>query len=159
MSRSHLKTSRDSRKGYRLDLVSTVHSDLPRRQVYILRYSANHQWEVSDRLKFVSPLSGKPVEDIVDNHAMHINLSPNGHFLLMDNIEKFSDAPANSIWTQDYGVQYEEKRGSVGLLVSYLYDISANKASMPLSSPYVSGGLWAPDSKSYVKGSIGPCWQ
>lgn len=150
------QTPRDSRKGYRLDLTSTAHSDLPRRQVDILRRTGEQHWEVSRHIKFISPLSGKLIEDIVDNHAMHISLSPDGHFLLMDNIEKFSDAPANSIWAQNYGVRYEETRGSVGLLVSYLYDLSADKVSMPLNSPYVSEGLWAPDSKSYVKVALAP---
>lgn len=155
-SPSLTQAPRDHRQGYRLDLSTTAHSDLPRRQIYILRSTDQNHWEVSEPITFVSPISGRIIDDIADNHTMHINLSPNGHLLLIDNIEKFSDVPQNSIWTHSTFVQREQKSGSVGLLVSYLYDLTTKRASMPLKSPYVLDSLWAPDSKSYTEVSVSP---
>lgn len=149
-------TLKDERRGYRIDLVSIAHPVYPRRQLYILHRADDHHWKLSRRIKFKSPLSGRTIEDIVDNHAMHISVSPNGQFVLIDNIEDFSAVPSDSIWAMDYGVRYEKNRGSVGLLVSYLYDLTTNEVSMPLKSPYVMDGSWSPDSKSYMKVALAP---
>jgi dipeptidyl aminopeptidase/acylaminoacyl peptidase len=149
-------TTRDDRKGYRLDLMSTLHSSSPRRRVYILRRAEDHQWKPAERVTFISPLSGQTLEDFVDSHDMHISISPDGYNLLMDNIENFSDVPQHGSWGKSRVVQYMKNRGFVGPIVNYLYDITTSKASMPLESPIVRDGQWAPDSKSYVKVALAP---
>jgi dipeptidyl aminopeptidase/acylaminoacyl peptidase len=150
------KTSQDDPKGYRLDLTHTAHSAEPRRQVLILRIAKDQHWELKERVRFISPISGKEVEDIVDNHSMHISLSPNGQLLLMDNIEDYADIPPGSVWERSPMVRYMKNRGTIGLIVSYLYDVQTHKASMPLASPIARDGLWAPDSNSYVKVALAP---
>lgn len=147
---------RDNRKGYRLDLESISHSEGPRRHIYILRVSKDHHWTIAQSITFISPLSGKKVEDLLDNHSMHISLSPDGHYLLMDNVERFSIVPQDGSWGKSPVVRYMRNRGFEGVLVSYLYDLRANKVSMPLESPLARDGVWAPDSKSYVKLALAP---
>jgi dipeptidyl aminopeptidase/acylaminoacyl peptidase len=150
------ENSNDLRKGYRLDLASTAHSQDPKRRVYILRRGDDHHWNISEPLRFISPLSGRSISDITDNHSMHVDISPDGKLLLLDNLETFSDIPKGSAWERSPAVQEMRNRGVVALVVSYLYDISTSHVSMPLDTPYVLEGLWAPDSKSYVKLALAP---
>jgi dipeptidyl aminopeptidase/acylaminoacyl peptidase len=149
-------TARDSRKGFRLDILSTAHSSIPRRQVYFLRRVDEHHWKLAERVTFISPLSGQKLEDIVDNLTMHISISPDGRYLLMDNIENISDVPKDRNWQRSPVVRYLKESGFIGLIVSYLYDVTTGKVSMPLESPVVRDGQWAPDSKSYVKVALAP---
>jgi len=150
------EVSHDSLKGYRLELGSIARARAQRRRVYILRRTDEHRWKVSEPIKFVSPLSGKNFEDIVDNHSLPVSISPNGQFLLLNNFESFSDVPKGSAWEQSAAVQDMRRRGIEGLVVSYVYDVDTGHASMPLNSPYILGGLWAPDSRSYVQIALAP---
>jgi dipeptidyl aminopeptidase/acylaminoacyl peptidase len=147
---------RNSPQGYRLDIASTTHSEQARRQVYVLHLAHHRRWEIGQLLRFVSPLSGKTFDSIYYNHDLHINLSPDGHYLLADNVEAFSDVTPQSSWSQSRLVEYMKTAGSVGLLVSYLYDLHTNRTTMPLTSPLVRTGVWAPDSRSYVKVALAP---
>jgi dipeptidyl aminopeptidase/acylaminoacyl peptidase len=149
---------RDDRKGYRLDSESMPKdpSDQPRRTVYILRLAADRRWTVAKRVEFTSPLSGKPIKDIDDFHSLHISLSPNGRYLLMDDFESFSNFPLPAAWVQSPIVQYMSKSGFKGPVISYLYDIHTGRATIPLDSPFVRDGRWAPDSKSYIKVAAAP---
>jgi dipeptidyl aminopeptidase/acylaminoacyl peptidase len=147
---------RDDRKGYRISLAATAHSGRLRRRIYILYRSEDQHWAVERRITFESPLSGKMLEDLVDAHDMHISLSPNGRYLLMDNIENFSDVPQESEWRQSPLVRYMSGHGFEGLLVNYLYDLRTDRVSMPLKSPIVREAMWAPDSESYLKVALAP---
>jgi dipeptidyl aminopeptidase/acylaminoacyl peptidase len=147
---------RDDRKGYRLDIASTAHPDEARRQIYILRQNENHHWTAEQPLEFVSPLSGRVTKAIVDHPSAHITLSPNGQYLLMDDLEHFSAVSERGVWGRSLLVKYLKNRGYPGLVVSYLYDLHTHTVSMPLESPIVRDGLWAPDSKSYVKVALAP---
>lgn len=147
---------RDSQKGYRIDRVSIGHSLAPRRRVYILHRTDEHHWNVSAPIKFVSPLSEKTIEDIIDNHSLPISISPNGKLLLLDNTESLSDVPKGSAWEHSMLTKYVLDRGGFGLYVSYLYDLNTGQASMPLTSPLVLDALWAPDSKSYMQVALAP---
>ena len=149
---------RDDRKGYRLDSESMPkdHSDQPRRTVYILRLAADYRRTVAQRVEFTSPLSGKPIKDIDAFPTLHISLSPNGRYLLIDDIEKFSNFPLPAAWVQSPIVQFMRKRGDQGPVISYLYDVHTGRATIPLDSPYVMDGRWGPDSKSYVKVAAAP---
>jgi dipeptidyl aminopeptidase/acylaminoacyl peptidase len=153
---SLLDAARDSRKGFRLDILSTAHSSNPRRRVYILRRVDEHHWKLAKPVTFISPLSGQKLEDVVDSHDMHISISPDGHYLLMDNIENLSDVPQDGSWGKSLVVQYMKKRKAGGLIVSYLYDVTTGNVSMPLESPVVRYGQWAHDSKSYVEVALAP---
>lgn len=156
LASSASEVPQDSLRGYHIDLASTNHSAYPRRQIYILRLGADHHWTIAQHVTFVSPLSGKLIDSILDTHDLHISLSPDGHHLLIDNVENFSDITLTGGWATSPMVQYLRHRGIEGLLVSYLYDIDTQKVSMPLESPTVREGLWAPDSKSYVKVALAP---
>jgi dipeptidyl aminopeptidase/acylaminoacyl peptidase len=149
---------RDDSKGYRLDSESIPKDpfDAPRRTVYILRLTADRRWTVAQRVEFTSPLSGKPIKDIEDYHALHISLSPNGRYLLMDDSEKFPKFSLPAAWVKSPIVQYMSKNGATGPVISYLYDIHTSRATIPLDSPYVVDGRWAPDSKSYIKVAAAP---
>ena len=149
---------RDDSKGYRLDSESMPKdlSDAPRRTVYILRLVADRRRTVAQRVEFTSPLSGKPIKDIDGFHSLHISLSPNGRYLLMDDFENFSNIPLSAAWVRSPVVQYMSKGGFKGPVISYLYDIHTGKATIPLDSPYVMDGRWAPDSKSYIKVAAAP---
>jgi dipeptidyl aminopeptidase/acylaminoacyl peptidase len=148
--------TRNIEKGYRLDLASIAHSQTPRRRIFILRRTATQHWIVSDPLKFVSPLSGKTFDDLVDNHSLSVSISPDGQLLLIGNFEKFSDLPKGSTWERSPAVQKFRNQGTVGLVVSYLYNLNTDQTSMALDSPYVLDGLWAPDSRSYVQIAMPP---
>jgi dipeptidyl aminopeptidase/acylaminoacyl peptidase len=152
------KPSRDDKKGYRLDSESMPAdvSDDPRRTVYILRLTADRRWIVAQRVEFTSPLSGKPIKDIDDFPSMHISLSPNGRYLLMDDFEKFSNLSLPAAWVNSPIVQYMSKGGFNGPVISYLYDIHTGRVTIPLGSPYVLDGRWAPDSRSYIKVAAAP---
>jgi hypothetical protein len=108
---------RDDRKGYRLDSESVPKdsSDAPRRTVYILRLAADRRRTVAQRVEFTSPLSGKPIKDIEDHPSLHISLSPNGRYLLMDDWENFSNFPLPAAWEGSPIVQFMRKRGHQGL--------------------------------------------
>jgi dipeptidyl aminopeptidase/acylaminoacyl peptidase len=149
---------RDDRKGYRLDSESMPKdsSDAPRRTVYILRLAADRRWTVAQRVEFTSPLSGKPIKDIYDFPFQHISLSPNGRYLLIDDFENFSNLSLPAAWVRSPIVQYMSKNGFKGPVISYLYDIHTGRATIPLDSPYVMDGRWAPDSKSYIKVAAAP---
>lgn len=147
---------RDDKRGYHLDLTATAHSSYPKRRIYILRLANSAHWAVTQQLTLVSPLSGKLLDAFLDTHDLHLSLSPNGRYLLIDNVENFSDVPQTGRWGQSPLVRYMRNRGFEGLLVSYLYDFHTAKASMPLDSPIVREGLWAPDSNSYVKVALAP---
>ena len=146
----------DSERGYRVDLSTTAYSERPRRRVYILRRVNDHHWTLAQTVEFVSPITGKSVSDIVDNASMHINLSPDGQHLLLDNIEKFSTVRTDGIWNSSPILDYMRKRGFEGVIVTYLYDLSTRKASTPLVSPIVRYVSWAPDSKSFVAVALAP---
>jgi dipeptidyl aminopeptidase/acylaminoacyl peptidase len=149
---------RDDSKGYRLDSESMPKdaSDEPRRTVYILRLTADYRRTAAQRIEFTSPLSGKPIQDLEDNHSLHLNLSPNGRYLLIDDAENFSNFPLPAAWKGSPVVQYMRKRGDQGPVICYLYDLRTGKASIPLDSPYVMDGRWAPDSNSYIKVAAAP---
>jgi dipeptidyl aminopeptidase/acylaminoacyl peptidase len=148
---------RDDWKGYRLDSESMPkdHFDQPRRTVYILRMAEVHR-RTAQRVEFTSPLSGKLIKEIYDYHSLHISLSPNGRYLLIDNIEDFSKFLLPAAWVQSPIVQSMRKSGEQGPVISYLYDLHTGKAVIPLDSPYVMDGLWGPDSKSYIKVAAAP---
>ena len=150
------RIQRDNSKGYRLDSDSIAHSDAPRRAVYILRLNADHRWSKEQRVEFTSPLSGKAVKNFEDNHSLHLSLSPNGRYLLIDDVESFANIPLRAAWVDSPVVQYMRKRGFHGPVISYLYNIRTGLATIPLDSPYVRDGLWAPDSKSYIKVASAP---
>lgn len=146
----------DSERGYRLDIASTAHAGRPRREIYVLKQNDNHEWAAVKRITFISPLSKKPLRDIVDNHDLRISLSPDGRYLSMDNVENFSDVPQEGVWGTSPLVQYMKRTGFEGVLVNYLYDLTSDVVSMPLNSPIVREGVWAPDSKSYIKIALAP---
>jgi hypothetical protein len=152
------ETGRDDRKGYRLDSESMPKdtSGEPRRTVYILRLTPDHRRTVAQRVEFTSPLSGQTIKDLEDYHSLHLNLSPNGRYLLMDDSENFSNVPLRATWEGSPIVQYMRKSGFQGPVISYLYDIRTGRATIPLDSPFVRDGLWAPDSKSYIKVAAAP---
>jgi dipeptidyl aminopeptidase/acylaminoacyl peptidase len=149
---------RDDRKGYRLDSESIPKDafDAPRRVVYILHLTADHRRTVAQPVEFTSPLSGRPIKDIDAFPTLHIDLSPNGRYLLIDDIENFSNVPLPAAWVQSPIVQFMKKSGIPGSVVNYLYDIHTGKATIPLDSPYVMDGRWSPDSKSYIKVAAAP---
>lgn len=147
---------KDSEKGYRLDLSSTAHSDRPRRQAVILRRTDDYRWHVVQKVEFASPLTGKHIGSITDNASMHISLSPNGRYLLLDNIENFSDVPKDGVWAGSPIVDYLRTTGLEGVLVSYLYDLKTKTAHIPLKSPLVRYVSWAPDSKSFLAVALAP---
>ena len=151
------KIQRDESKGYRLAPESTAQFDAPRRTVYILRLTADHRRTATQRVEFTSPLSGMPIKDMEDHNSLHLNLSPNGRYLLIDDFESFSNIRLSAAWVQSPIVQYMRKSGFQGAVTTYLYDIRTGKATIQLDSPYViRDGLWAPDSKSYIKVAAAP---
>ncbi len=150
-------TRQDESTGYRLDPESTDGlANSPKRNIYILQLGSDHRWALSRRVEFTSPLSGKLIRDVEDNHALHINLSPNGRYLLLDNDESFSNIPPRKTWEESPLVRFMKTRGFAAPYISYLYDIQTGTASMPLESPYVLDGMWAPDSKSFIKIAAAP---
>jgi len=146
----------DQSKGYRLDSESTDHSDAARRSVYILRQTKSGHWVLAQRVNFPSPLTGKLIKHFDDSHASHISLSPNGHFLLIDDFESFANIPTRVAWEHSPLVRHMRTSGFKGPVVSYLYDVGTGIATMPLDSPFVSSGVWAPDSKSFIKVAAAP---
>jgi dipeptidyl aminopeptidase/acylaminoacyl peptidase len=150
------RDQRDESKGYRLDSESTDHSDSPRRNVYILRRVGGDRWTLAQQVDFTSPLTGKMINDFDDYHASHISLSPNGRYLLIDDFESFSNIPPRAAWEHSPLVHYMRTSGFKGPVISYLYDIRTGSATIPLDSPYVSSGIWAPDSKSFIKVAAAP---
>jgi dipeptidyl aminopeptidase/acylaminoacyl peptidase len=150
------RDQRDESKGYRLDSESTDHSDSPRRNVYILRLVGGDRWILAQRVDFTSPLTGKMINDFDDNHASHISLSPNGRYLLIDDFESFSNIQPRAAWEHSPLVHYMRTSGFKGPVISYLYDIPTGSATIPLDSPFVISGLWAPDSKSFIKVAAAP---
>ena len=150
------KMQRDESKGYRIDSEAIAHPDAPRRAVYILQLGADHRWTVDQRVEFTSPLSGKPIKDLEDDHSLHLSLSPDGRYLLIDDVESFSNIPLRAAWVDSPVVQYMKKGGMHGPVINYLYDLRSGKATIPLDSPFVRGGRWAPDSKSYIKVASAP---
>jgi dipeptidyl aminopeptidase/acylaminoacyl peptidase len=150
------RVQQDSERGYRVDLSSTAHSAYPRRRVYILRRADDRRWKLAQTVEFVSPITAKQVKDIRDNASMHINLSPDGLHLLIDNSEEFSDVPRSGIWGSSSIVNYMRQRGFPDVIVTYLYDLHTRKASVPLASPIVRYVLWAPDSKSFLAVALAP---
>ncbi len=146
----------DDNRGYRLDAASTDHSDPPRREAYILRLAADSRWKLDQQVKFNSPLSGKAISTFEDHPSLHINLSPNGRYLLIDDFDSFSNIPPRAAWIGSPIVEYMRKSGLLGPVISYLYDTRTSHATMPLDSPFVRDGMWAPDSKSYIKVAAAP---
>ncbi|WP_263358366.1 prolyl oligopeptidase family serine peptidase [Acidicapsa ligni] len=147
---------KDSDKGYRVDLASTARSERPRRIAVILRRGDKNQWHVAQKVEFVSPLTGRLVSDITENASLHINLSPDGLYLVLDNVENFSDVPKDGIWGSSPIVNNMRNTGLEGVVVSYLYDLSTKSASIPLKSPLVRSISWAPDSKSFLAVALAP---
>jgi Prolyl oligopeptidase family. len=152
------ETRHEESTGYRPDSESTDDlANSPRRNIYILRLGNDHRWSSSRRIEFTSPLSGKVIRNVEDNHALHIDLSPNGRYLLIDNDdESFSSISPRKTWEESPLVQFMKARGFAAPSISYLYDIQTGTASMPLKSPYVLEGMWAPDSKSFIKIAAAP---
>ena len=149
-------TATQLRDGYRLNLGSVAPYARPRRRIYVLHRSGP-RWSAEPPLSFVSPLSAKRLSDITDNHAMHINISPNGHYLLLDNIEPLSDVgDAQRVgWEASPAISDLRASGGVAVL-NYLYDLRTHNTSMPLMSPIVRSETWAADSKSYVAVAVPP---
>ena len=146
----------DGERGYRFELPAGDVTSLRRRRVSILRRADSRHWKLSQTVEFSSPLTGKTVGEILNSTSDTINLSPDGRYLLLDNVESFSELPADGIWGSSSIVNYLRKRGFPFVLVSYLYDLSTKKASIPLASPLVRYVSWAPDSKSFVSVALAP---
>jgi dipeptidyl aminopeptidase/acylaminoacyl peptidase len=151
---SHVQ--QDGERGYRFELPAGDVTSLRKRKLSILRRVDNHRWKLAQTVEFISPLTGKPVADILGSTSDTINLSPDGRYLLLDNIERFTDIPAGGIWASSRIVNYLKKRGLPFVLVNYLYDLSTKKASIPLASPLVRYVSWASDSKSFVSVALAP---
>lgn len=145
----------ENRNGYRVSLDSLAQPDRPRRLIYVLHRVRSHLWTMDPPLSFISPLSGLRLTSVVDNHALHIDLSPNGRYLIIDNLDSLSVNANSHIWTQSRTVDYLTEQNTV-MLVSYLYDVQTQKVSMLLDSPAVRDGMWSPDSNTYVKVAVAP---
>lgn len=150
------RTLTENHEGYRLSLDSVAPPYRSRRHVYLLRSSDSHHWEMGPPLSFVSPLSGRQLTELVDYHFLHITISPNGRYLLLENIEQFSDITLKGAWEHSQVVKYLAGRLE-GVQIGYLYDLHTHAVSIPLESPNVSGGgVWAPDGNSYVQVALAP---
>lgn len=149
------RTMTERRNGYHLDLNAVAPPDLPRRQIYILRRTGADTWTAGPPVSFVSPFSGKQLDNFASAHDLHIDLSPNGRHLLIDNIEPLSDALESEAWKSSREVNFISGLGGIGVL-NYLYDVNAQNASMPVKSPIVRDKMWAPDGKSYVVRAVAP---
>lgn len=155
------RTLTENREGYRLSLDSVAPPPWSRRQIYRLRRTASRRWKIDGPLSFASPLSGRRLSTFADYHFLHLRISPNGRYLLLDNTEEFSEFTLKGPWEHSPVVKYLAKRIS-GVEVSYLYDFQTRAASMPLESPQVGEGVWAPDSNSYAKvaqAPVGSKWE
>jgi len=150
------RPQQDGERGYRFELPSGDVTSLRRRKLSILRRVDNRHWKLAQTVEFTSPLTGKTVDEILNSASDTINLSPDGRYLLLDNVESFSDLPTGGIWSRSTIVNYLRKRGFPFILVNYLYDLSTTKASIPLASPLVRYVSWAPDSKSFVSVALAP---
>lgn len=146
----------DEARGYRIDLSSAAPSRFPMHRVYILRRAGDHHWTLERTVTFTSPLTGARVNAIMGNETTHINLSPDGRYLLLNNVEPFSDVPNRGVWGNSVIVNYLRETGFPFAVVTYLYDLSTGKASIPLASPLVRYTSWAPDSNSFVAVALAP---
>jgi dipeptidyl aminopeptidase/acylaminoacyl peptidase len=143
------------REGYRLDLNSVEMPGRSRRQVYILHGTGLSHWTAGASLSFVSPYSRKRLDDFSDAAWTHVNISPNGRYLLLDNLEPIADAKPKQGWENSPLVNSLKGDGGVTVL-NYVYDLHSRVASMPLKSPIVRDQIWAPDSKSYAAVAVAP---
>jgi dipeptidyl aminopeptidase/acylaminoacyl peptidase len=126
----------------------------PQRNIYIIRRTPTGRWDKAYHLTFVSPLSGKPISSLKVGGGMDISVSPNGKYLLMDNVETHDGLPAR--WLNSPNVSSLKNRWGF-VLVSYLYDLSNNHVSIPLDSPVVrQHAVWSPDSHSFARVAVPP---
>jgi dipeptidyl aminopeptidase/acylaminoacyl peptidase len=148
-------TERDEAMGYRINLQTELAPIRPQRRVEILRREHDGHWTVTDHVAFKSPLSGDEITQIFDNHATHINLSPNGRYLLLDNWESTPLSSLPMVWRESKMAQYIADRFT-GFVVTYLYDLSTKQVSLPLPSPVVRNSVWSPDSESFAMRALPP---
>lgn len=148
-------TLTELRNGYHLDLKAVAPPGLPQRHIYIYQERETDRWQMESQLSFVSPLLNTQATHFVDNPYLHINLSPNGRYLLLENLETLADISATSEWRQSLAVKYLNTLGG-RILVSYLYDLKTHKVSVPLKSPAVRSETWAPDSRSFIAVALAP---
>ena len=126
----------------------------PRREIHIIRETSDGHWKTGSRLEFTSPLSGKRFASLEVGGEMELGLSPDGRYLLMDNIEVSNGLPKS--WYGDpYGSFMMRNAGFV--IVSYLYDMTSHRVSVPLQSVIERGhAVWSPDSRSFARVALPP---
>lgn len=149
------RTLAERRNGYHLDLGDVAPPGLPRRQIFILRHTDAGKWVAGPPISFASPFSGKRMDDFPSAHDLHIDISPDGQHLLIDNIEPLSAVLDSEAWTTSREVKFISGLGGIGVL-NYLYDLNTHIASMPVKSPIIRDKMWAPDSRSYVVRAVPP---
>ena len=155
-SKNRRSVQQDGESGYRIDLSSMAPSRFPMHRVYVLHRADGNKWKSDRTVTFTSPLTGTTVNAIMGNETNHINLSPNGRYLLLDSVENFSNVPESGIWGRSAIVNHLRKAGFPFAVVTYLYDVSTGEATIPLASPLVRYALWAPDSNSFVAVALAP---
>jgi dipeptidyl aminopeptidase/acylaminoacyl peptidase len=154
-SQESSQLGREDEHGHRLDFQTPSVPNRPRRRVSILTGVDSEHWTTAQNVTFRSPLSGNEITDITDSHSMHINLSPDGRYLLLDNIEEFGGITLPKTWRSSKVVSFLDGWFD-GLIVNYLYDTKTKTASMPLQSPVVRHTTWAPDSRSFASVALAP---
>jgi len=142
-------------RGYRVsESLNGYAGDRPRREVYIFHKTPGGFWQKSKRLDFLSPVSGIAFSSLEVGGGMGISLSPNGRYLLVDNIEPTTGIPDR--WRVSPYVEFQVERSGF-VVVRYLYDLSAMRISIALESPLVrQNAIWSPDSESFAMLAVPP---
>jgi dipeptidyl aminopeptidase/acylaminoacyl peptidase len=148
-------TEQETATGYRVDLQAEAPPIHPLRTVEILEREGDGHYICVERVRFKSPLSGDEIAQIVDNHSTHINLSPNGRYLLLDNWESIKLDNLPWTWRESKLAKYIADRFA-GFVITYLYDLKTKRVSLPLQSPVVRDSLWSPDSRSFALRAVAP---
>ncbi len=140
-------------KGYRIPPFVDSTANVPRREIFVARRSAEGVWSAPTLLRIQLPFSRVTLSQIPYLVAMDLSLSPDGSQFLFNYVAGW-DLPDD--WKQDPTVRAAAKAGLPGIVIAALYKFSNQSTTIPLPSVNPTTAAWSDDSSSYISLALAP---
>jgi dipeptidyl aminopeptidase/acylaminoacyl peptidase len=148
-TKARATTAEENTQGFRISPQLTSADLYPKRRLFALRQERNGRWGAPEPIVIRSPFSDKEYLDLPSGVDMHVTLSPNGRYVLVDYFDEFQTLPAR--WKSSPFVQLEENSGWLSVWELALYDLSNHQTIVPFETPLTrSVPIWSPDGSSFA---------
>jgi dipeptidyl aminopeptidase/acylaminoacyl peptidase len=141
-------------RGYRVPPFVDSTGNLQKRTLFIAKRSSNGNWNAPVPLKIRLPFSSDAVEQVPYSVSLHLSMSPDGSQFLFNYVNR---AGLPQDWNEDPTVHATTQAGIPGIVITALYHLSNDSATVPLRSAGATQvPLWNDDGMSYITFAFSP---